>query len=96
MGHEHASIENLVHFDMIEAVGLDLYELDARARCLVDPLGRDISAQIDNDLDVLKLRLRRLAAIEHPHIVIGTDGRQDVVSPRIVDVIQGVRQVQDT
>ena len=71
--------QDVLHLDVVQAVGLHLEVADAGRRGKVDPLLARVAAHVDHDLDAVELRCRRHRVVERPGVVPFADRRQVAV-----------------
>ena len=88
MGQHHSRAHNLVHLDVIDAIGLDLYELHTCHGRDVDQIRLHISAQVDDGLDALQLRFGLLSAVKQTQIVTLSDCRDHILDPTALVILR--------
>ena len=92
MGQPHAGLLDLVDFDVIQAIGPHLDELDTCSSRHVNQLRGDIPSEIDDGLDAVELRCRVLLAIEDANIMSLADGGERIFTPGNMDFGHGMWQ----
>ena len=95
VGQQHAGLQNLVDLDMVQAIGLDLYEFDARIGRYVNQMAADIASQINDCLSSLELIGEVLITVKHPHIKTVAEGGYQMLSPFDIDILNRMGQIQN-